>query len=65
MAVFSLVGSPEPFLHVNLQRGEKIYCESNAMVMMESNLEIGGKMRGGILQSFIRKFTAMLFTPFY
>ena len=58
MATFSLVGSPEPFLHVNLQRGEKIYCESNAMVMMESNLEVGGKMRGGILQSFIRKFTA-------
>lgn len=58
MALMSLVGSPEPFLHVNLQRGEKIFCESNAMVMMENNLEIGGKLRGGILQSFIRKFTA-------
>lgn len=58
MALMSLVGSPEPFLHVNLKRGEKIYCESNAMVMMENNLEIGGKLRGGILQSFIRKFTA-------
>lgn len=57
MATLSLVGSPEPFLHVNLQRGEKIYCESNAMVMMESNLEIGGKLRGGFFQSFIRKFT--------
>lgn len=57
MATLSLVGSPEPFLHVNLQQGETLYCESNAMVMMESNLEIGGKLRGGFFQSFLRKFT--------
>ena len=36
MAQFSLVGSPEPFLHVAMRRGDKIYCESNAMVMMEA-----------------------------
>ncbi|MBP6274300.1 MAG: TIGR00266 family protein, partial [Acinetobacter sp.] len=26
MAQFSLVGSPEPFLHVAMRRGDKIYC---------------------------------------
>lgn len=58
MADFTLVGSPEPFLHVSMQQGEAIYCESNAMVMSEQNLEVGGKLRGGIFQAFMRKFTS-------
>lgn len=58
MAEFNLVGSPEPFLHVSLKKGESIYCESDAMVMMEQNLEVGGKLRGGIFQSFMRRFTS-------
>ncbi|ENV48563.1 TIGR00266 family protein [Acinetobacter brisouii] len=57
MAEFNLVGTPEPFLHVSLRQGEKIYCESDAMVMMESNLELGGNLRGGLFQSVMRKFT--------
>lgn len=57
MAHFELVGSPEPFLLVDLQQGEKVFCESDALVMMESNLELGGTLRGGIFQSFMRKFT--------
>lgn len=48
MAEFNLVGSPEPFLHVSMKQGEAIYCESDAMVMVEQNLEVGGKLRGGI-----------------
>jgi len=36
-------------MHVSLLRGEKIYCESNAMVMMESALELKGKMTGGLV----------------
>ena len=31
---FSIVGQGDPFLHVKLNKGEKIQCESNAMVMM-------------------------------
>ncbi|MFP6818076.1 MAG: TIGR00266 family protein, partial [Acinetobacter sp.] len=40
MAKFELVGSPEPFLLVDLVQGEKIFCESDAMVMIEQNLEL-------------------------
>lgn len=56
MPQFNLVGSPDPFLHVTMQRGDKIYCESNAMVMMETNLELKGKLQGGVVQSFLRRF---------
>ncbi len=48
MAQFTVTGEIDPFLHISLVRGEKIYCESNAMVMMESALELKGKMTGGI-----------------
>lgn len=34
---FNIVGQGDPFLHVTLARGEKLICESDAMVMMESN----------------------------
>ncbi|MEG2358995.1 TIGR00266 family protein [Acinetobacter sp.] len=57
MANFQLAGSPEPFLLADLQKGEKIFCESDAMVMMEANLELGGSLRGGLFQSFMRRFT--------
>ena len=46
-ATFSLIGTIEPFLHCNLKQGDSIYCEANAMVMMESNLELKGKLQGG------------------
>lgn len=58
MTVFSLVGSPEPFLHVSMKHGESIYCESDAMVMVEQNLEVTGKLRGGVFQAFMRRFTS-------
>ncbi len=57
MAKFELVGSPEPFLLVDLVQGEKIFCESDAMVMIEQNLELAGNLRGGLFQSFMRRFT--------
>lgn len=56
MAKLELIGTPEPFLHVQLNQGEKIFCESDSMVMMESNLVMAGKARGGILQSVLRRF---------
>lgn len=58
MAEFQLVGSPEPFLLVKMQRGDSIYCESDAMVMKEQALEVSGRLRGGLFQSFMRKFTS-------
>lgn len=56
MAQFTVTGDVDPFLHVSLQRGEKIYCESNAMVMMESTLELKGKMTGGLGSALMRRF---------
>jgi uncharacterized protein (TIGR00266 family) len=55
MATFTVSGDIDPFLHVSLQRGEKIVCESNAMVMMESNLELQGKMAGGLGGALMRR----------
>ena len=55
-ATFSLIGTIEPFLHCNLKKGDTIYCEANAMVMMETNLELKGKLQGGIMQSLMRRF---------
>ena len=38
MPVFTVTGDIDPFLHVSLKKNESIYCESNAMVMMEEAL---------------------------
>ena len=40
MPIFTVTGDIDPFLHVSLTRGESIYCESDAMVMMEDNLDL-------------------------
>lgn len=56
MAQFTLVGSPEPFLHVSMRCGDKIFCESNAMVMLEDSLELKGRLQGGLMQSLLRRF---------
>lgn len=56
MATFTVTGEIDPFLHVSLKRGEKIYCESNAMVMMENTLELKGKMTGGLGSALMRRF---------
>ncbi|HMY82972.1 MAG TPA: AIM24 family protein, partial [Agitococcus sp.] len=55
MAQFTVTGEVDPFLHVSLQQGEKIYCESNSMVMMEDTLDLKGKM-GGFGQALMRSF---------
>jgi uncharacterized protein (TIGR00266 family) len=55
MPQFTVTGDVDPFLHVSMQQGEKIYCESNAMVMMEDTLDLKGKM-GGVGQALMRTF---------
>lgn len=57
MAKFTVTGEVDPFLHVSLKKGESIYCESNAMVMMEGVLDLRGSVQGGILQAAMRKLT--------
>jgi uncharacterized protein (TIGR00266 family) len=39
-----------------MRHGETIYCESDAMVMMESTLDLKGKMRGGLGSALMRTF---------
>jgi uncharacterized protein (TIGR00266 family) len=56
MPVFTTTGDVDPFLHVSLRQGEKIYCESDAMVMMESALDLRGRMTGGIGSAIMRRF---------
>ncbi|MFC7419805.1 TIGR00266 family protein [Iodobacter arcticus] len=56
MTVFTATGDVDPFLHVSLQKGDKIYCESDAMVMMEANLDLKGSMNGGIGGAIMRRF---------
>ena len=56
MAQFTVTGEIDPFLHISLLQGEKIYCESNAMVMMESALDLKGKMTGGLGSALMRRF---------
>ncbi|XLZ73061.1 TIGR00266 family protein [Massilia sp. SR12] len=54
MTTFTVTGDIDPFLQVSMQRGERIFCESNAMVMMDSTLELKGKMRGGLGGALMR-----------
>lgn len=56
MPVFNVTGDVDPFLHVSLAKGEKIYCESDAMVMMETALDLKGKMTGGLGSAIMRRF---------
>ncbi len=56
MAHFTVTGDVDPFLHVSLKRNEKIFCESNAMVMMEATLDLKGKMTGGLGSALMRRF---------
>lgn len=57
MATFTVTGDVDPFLHVSLHQGERIYCESGAMVMMEDTLDLSGKMAGGLGGALMRHFT--------
>jgi uncharacterized protein (TIGR00266 family) len=56
MPVFTTTGDVDPFLHVSMKQGEKIYCESDAMVMMESALDLRGRMTGGLGSAIMRRF---------
>lgn len=55
MPVFTVTGELDPFLHVTLEMGESISCESDAMVMMESTLDLTGQMQGGVLSALARR----------
>lgn len=55
MPIFTVTGDLDPFLHVSLEAGESISCESGAMVMMEATLDLSGQMQGGFLSALTRR----------
>ena len=55
MPTFTITGDIDPFLHVSLGKGERIFCESGAMVMMEEPLQVKGQMRGGLGRALLRR----------
>jgi uncharacterized protein (TIGR00266 family) len=56
MPTFTVTGDIDPFLHVALNYGESVFCESDAMVMMEDTLDLEGRMQGGMAQALMRRF---------
>ncbi|MDO5532286.1 TIGR00266 family protein [Sutterella sp.] len=56
MVRFEAEGGVDPLLRVQLDRGDSVATESNAMVMMDASLSLKGKTRGGFLKSMARKF---------
>jgi uncharacterized protein (TIGR00266 family) len=55
MPTFTITGDIDPFLHISLRKGETIFCESDAMVMMEDNLDLTSSVQGGILRAAMRR----------
>ncbi len=55
MIRFEITGSVDPLLACQLEEGDKLLAESNAMVAMDSTLKLKGKTRGGLLGSIGRK----------
>lgn len=56
MPTFTVTGEFDPFLHVSLKKGEKIYCEQGAMVTMDTTLDLTGQMSGGFMSALTRSF---------
>lgn len=57
MADFSIEGSTDPFLAVQLAQGESVFAEGGAMAAMEDTIDLTGKARGGFLKSIARAAT--------
>jgi uncharacterized protein (TIGR00266 family) len=56
MPTLTVVGEDDPFLHVSLKAGESLWCERDAMVMMEDTLDLEGRMQGGFFQALMRRW---------
>lgn len=54
-------GSAFAALQVNLQKGEAIKSEKNAMMAMSGDLTLGARMDGGLLRGLARKFSGESF----
>lgn len=52
---FSVIGEGDPFLLVELTKGEEVYAQADAMITMSATLSLSTGMQGGLLQSLGRK----------
>lgn len=57
MAKFSIDGTTDPFVRVQLDQGDKIAAERDAMAAMSDTISLGGKARGGVFKSLARAVT--------
>lgn len=54
---FTLEGKPSfAYLHADLEPGESIIAESDAMASMSANLDMSTKLNGGFFNALVRKF---------
>ena len=58
MASFTVTDGQDPFLHISLERGESVFAESGAMVMMDGTLDLTGNVQGGLLSGLARRMVA-------
>lgn len=52
---FLTTGDRDPFLLVQLKRGETVNAESNAMVSMDATVDLAAQVQGGLLSAIGRK----------
>lgn len=55
MPRMTVTGSVDPLLSVQLEDGETVFAERNAMVAMDGNLALSGRTKGGVLSALARK----------
>ena len=54
---FTIQGAPAfGFMHVDLEPGDKIITESDAMASMNSEIDMKPRLNGGLIKGLIRKF---------
>jgi uncharacterized protein (TIGR00266 family) len=58
MAHFELNGNNEPILIVQMEKGDRVFAESDSMVAMQEGIEIKGTLKGGFFNSLIRSVTS-------
>lgn len=57
MANFTIQGTTDPFLSVELAQGESVFAEGGAMAAMDDTIVLTGKAQGGVLKSLARMAT--------
>lgn len=58
MTTFTITEGQDPFLHLSLERGQSVFAESGAMVMMDDTLDLTGNVQGGLLGGLARRLVA-------